>query len=138
MKFNILNGECGDVAMPIINDLSLISILKEVELPFAKKEGSPRIAGTYDGLPNSIVFLPSKHFLGEPKAMYFYDGKTSILECECGCEGCWPFLVKIEVDENNVRWSGFEQPHRAEWKYDALGEFVFVRKEYELALARPF
>src|SRR5437016_4274829 len=46
----------------IINGRDLIEIVREIELPFATREGSPQIAGAYSGLPAHRVFLPSQHF----------------------------------------------------------------------------
>jgi hypothetical protein len=48
-----------------IDGVNLVEILKEHESLFA---GS--IAGDYMGLPPEIVFLPSRHFLGEPVYEY--------------------------------------------------------------------
>lgn len=120
-----------------INDRNFIEMLKEYEAPFAGN-----IAGEYEGLCPDHVFLPSRHLLGEPIELLEYDGKAAVLECECGCPGCWPFLVKITVEEDIVMWSDFEQPHRGpesaggHWKYDKFGPFIFDRKQYESELFR--
>jgi len=136
IRFDIQHSEFGNLVVPIIDGKSLISILKEVELPFAKSEGSPSIAGAYDGVPKDIVKLPSEHLLGKPKRRYSYEGKSSVLECNCGESGCWSFITKVEVDEKKVRWSNFEQIHRPNWKYEAIGEFIFDRQQYEQALSK--
>lgn len=66
----------------------------------------------------------------------------SLLECDCGCPGCWPFLVRITLTEDEIIWSDFEQPHRGvnstvgEWTYDNLKPFVFNRNQYEEELKR--
>ena len=91
-----------------INDKKFIEILKEIELAY-----DPKIAGEYIGLPPEVVFLPSKHFFGQPHNWYFgSDGKVPVLQCTCGSPGCWDFLVKITIEEDRVIWSEFEQPHR--------------------------
>lgn len=138
ISFDIQASEFGDVVVPQIDGLSLISILRDVELPFAKKEGSPSIAGGYDGIPKNLALFPSRHLLGEPNDLYLYrDGKVAVLECECGCPGCWSFVIKIQLNENKVQWGEFEQIHRQQWKYDSLGIFTFDRKQYEAALNPP-
>ena len=134
IRFNIQHGEFGNLVVPLIDGKSLITILKETELPFAKKEGNPKIAGAYNGIPKGVVKLPSQHLLGEPEQLYSYDGKSSVLECECGEPGCWSFITKIAVDEKRISWSNFEQIHRPNWKYDLIGEFTFDKKRYEQAL----
>ncbi|WP_313641923.1 hypothetical protein MHH52_14630 [Paenibacillus sp. FSL K6-0276] len=120
-----------------INDKRLVQILREIELPFNAK-----IAGEYRGLPQSVVFFPSRHFLDEPDKWYLYDEKVSILECVCGSPGCWDFNVKITIMDDKVIWSEFEQPNRSldsaagYWNYDILKPFVFDRKQYEAQISK--
>jgi hypothetical protein len=126
----------------IINGRNFIEILHDIELPSATREGHDHIAGAYSGLPAHRVFFPSRHFLGEPEPIYSDgEGRTFVLECECGEPGCWPLAVRIEVREREVVWSDFQQPHRSshskagEWRYDAIPSFTFDRQLYEQALA---
>ena len=131
-------GQHSEVAI-FINDRDLIDILREIEMPFAIREGHTDIAGDYAGLPPEAVFLPSRYLLGES-----YDGsyvdKVTVLECTCGNPDCWPFLVRITVQDDRIIWSDFEQPHRARrdvfsrWSYDQLKPFVFDRAQYEAEL----
>jgi hypothetical protein len=129
-----------------VNGRNLIDILREVEMPFALKEGHPDIAGGYMGLPPNEVFLPSKHLLGEPAFdLYKYPGeKVEVLQCVCGVPGCWPFLVRITDEGDRVVWSDFEQPHRSgvagrkKWDYQNLQPFVFDKAQYMAELqAKP-
>jgi hypothetical protein len=119
----------------------LIEIVREIELPFAAREGSSGIAGAYTGIPADVAFLPSRHFLGEPDPDHSDgDERPYIFICECGEPGCWPLLVRIELRESEVVWSDFCQPHRGpnvagEWRYNALPSFTFDRKSYEQALS---
>jgi hypothetical protein len=132
VKFDIQNSEDGNLVVPLIDGKSLISILKDVELPFAKKEGSPKIAGSYDGLFISGVRPPSEYFYGKETTRL--DGKTQILICSCLIAGCWDFICKIDVTSKKVIWKNFEQVHRKNWNYEGLGIFEFDRKQYENAL----
>lgn len=126
----------------VINGRDLIELVREVELPFARREGNKSIAGSYAGLIGDERLLPpSKHFLGEPSQRgYCYDDKVMVLGCDCGIAGCWPLICRITADETSVVWSDFEQPHRSSgralpaWEYAALGPFEFEREEYEAAL----
>ena len=121
----------------VVNGRNLVAILKEVELPFATREGKPDLAGGYVGLSPEEVFLPSPRLLGEPTTYYdrdAEDGKVAVLGCARGDPGCWPFRVRITLRDDVVIWSGFEQPHRAAWRYDEMRPFVFDRAQYLSAL----
>ena len=124
-----------------INGRDLVELVRNVENPFAYEEGATSLAGAYAGLPpNDDTCPPSKHFLGEPHALYGYEAKTQVLGCECGEPGCWPLVCLIQAGPTSVRWSQFEQPHRSikrsksPWRYDELGPFEFERNQYERAL----
>jgi len=128
-----------------VNDRNLREWIHEIELPFAEREGSTSIAGSYVGVYEDLVFLPSRHLLGEPVPPYSSsDGRAMLYVCaDCQEPGCWPFYVRIALAPETVSWDEFEQPHRrvalgkAEaWRYDSLGPFVFERKRYEVALSR--
>lgn len=129
-----------------IDGRPLLELVRAEELPFAEREFDERtasgeteadlgprgaLAGDYLGLPASYTFLPSKNLLGAP-----YDrGKSLLLQCTCGITECWFLLARVEVLDEHVTWSDFEQSHR-DWRYD-LGPFVFPRVAYEAALAPP-
>ncbi len=132
-------GKSGDYEAVeiLVNGRSLIDILREVELPFATREGHPEIAGSYEGVPAEIAFYPSRHLLDEPKPfLQGGEGRTIILECaECGEPGCWPFELRIRLDDQTVTWWDYLQPYRkGAWTYEALPEFVFDRRGYETEL----
>jgi hypothetical protein len=133
IRFEISHSEFGNLVIPVIDGESLISILREIELPFCKKAKTENIAGAYDGLPISMVRPPSKHYYGEDS--HRTDEKTTILICECLCEGCWDFVAKIETNKGNIIWKNFEQIHRSNWNYDELGIFEFDRKQFDSALS---
>lgn len=127
----------------LINGVDLIDLVRTHELPFARSEGSPSIAGAYAGLPVSSVLCPnsSNHFWGEASSrLYKYGDKIQLLECECGEPGCWPLICRITVRDEVVSWSDFEQPHRSRsrsqsvWSYEGFGPFLFRKQQYEIAL----
>ncbi len=130
-----------------IHDRRLIDMVREVELPYAEREGHPDIAGGYMGLWPDIVFFPSHHFLGGHTEDFPHTTKTEILACEaCGQILCETLLVQIDVGEDTIVWHDFEQPHRkagsvlglllGPWQYDQLGPFVFDKEQYLSALAK--
>ncbi len=130
-----------DAVEVFVNGRDLREVVREVELPFARREGRPALAGDYAGLPPEDVFLPSRRLLGEPTESYEFDeprGKLVVLGCTCGDVGCWPLLVEIAVREDTVIWSDFEQPRRRRWRHDELGPFVFDRAQSMDELQRKF
>jgi hypothetical protein len=131
----------GDEIEVEINGESLVAKLRAFEMPLARAEGSPRIAGGYSGLPASSHLLPSRHFFGEQAHPETREERVEVLLCgDCGEMGCWPMLARIAVAEDRVIWSDFQQPHRtgrgksAVWDYTRFGPFVFERAQYEQAL----
>jgi hypothetical protein len=112
------------------------------ERPYAEREGAPEIAGEYTGLrADRSTCPPAHHFLGNPSwDIYRYGEKIQVLVCECGEPGCGPLVCRIEVGDDRVVWSDFEQPHRSApkskrvWNYEGFGPFVFERAQYEAAL----
>lgn len=132
-----------DFAHLTIDDRSLIEMVREVELPYAQVEGSLKLAGAYAPFLADTILLPSTHLLGTPEPIFAYDGlRVSLLECECGCAGCWPLIARITLSESTVTWSDFEQVHRGpdavagHWNYEGFGPFTFSREQYLAAIAR--
>lgn len=132
IRFDIHHSEYGNIVVPVIDGKSLITILKKIELPLAKKEGSPSIAGAYDGIPISTVRPPSKYFYGEESERL--NKKIPILICTCLNGGCWDFVAEIESIDKKIVWKNFEQIHRRNWNYEQLGRFEFNKEQFELAL----
>jgi hypothetical protein len=131
-------GKIVDAVAVFVNGRDLTEIMKEIELPFAARDGKPNLAGSYVGLQPEAVFLPSQRLLGRPEERYDdRRGKIAVLGCGCGIVGCWPLLVRITRQEDTIIWSDFEQPHRRHWHHDALGPFVFDRSRYLDKLQPP-
>ena len=92
------------------------------ELPFAKREGNPEIAGHAPITPMDLY--QSLH------NAYAEEECVSIFGCGCGVIDCWPLDVAIEVGKNVVTWYGFNMYHRKKWDYSDLGNFVFCKQQY--------
>lgn len=115
-----------------INEQNLIDLLKIYELPFAKKEGFENIAGGYDGISAETLLI---HLTNPNEFDIDENGKVSILECECGCDGCWPMKTKIIELKDKIIWTDFEQPNRTIgshnfWDYTNFGQFTFDKNNY--------
>ena len=114
-----------------VNDRNLKDLVREVELPFATRDGNPGLAGSYAGLPPEAVFLSSRRLLGEPSVSWDdRGGRIAVLGCGCGVVGCWPFMVEIAEIGDQMIWSDYHQPHRRRWDHDLLGTFKFDRAQY--------
>jgi hypothetical protein len=143
LHVEIVGSQANRAVAICINGRNLVELVREVELPFAAREGHPKIAGKYVGLPASHLFLPSRHLLSDPAPLYESRGKTQVLGCKCGEAGCWPLFLRVNLGDKAVIWSDFEQPHRrsssaaSHWKYDQLGPFTFDRQQYEVAITGP-
>jgi hypothetical protein len=119
-----------------IDGRELLDIVRDLETPIAAKAGEADLAGKYYYLNVQDVLYPSRQLLGEPiRPLLKYDGKVSILECDCGCEGCWPLIVHVDVTQTQVIWRDFQQVHRDNWEYPRDFRFVFDRSQFETALS---
>lgn len=131
-----VDGSSGTTEITIsINGTGLIDLVRTVEQPWADREGNPRLAGSHMGLGPWAIGGSSMHFLGNPHAVWFDDGDTVLLGCQCGDWGCWPLVADIHASDAQVAWSRFRLGHR-DWDLSALGPFTFDRARYELALQR--
>ncbi len=110
-----------------VDGIPFLDIIREIEVPIAAESGEPDLAGQYDYLNSLSVLPPSRHLLGEAaRPLLKYGEKVSVLECDCGCAGCWPLLMRIDVVEDQVIWSEPQQWHRDNWVYP-LGELVSIQ-----------
>jgi len=118
-----------------VNDRDLPRITREVELPFAARDGKPELAGNYVGLPPEAVFLPSHRLLGRPEGRDDdWDGKVAVLGC--GVVGCWALRVKTTPREGTILWDDFEQPHHRHWRHGGLEPKISGRAPYTSALGQ--
>jgi hypothetical protein len=131
-----------------INGRDLLEMVRDIEIPFAAREGHPDIAGTYGALPIREIEDAPRYFLGDAgKRGWPGPPWTNLYVCGgCGEAGCWPLYVQIELTDDRVRWHTFRQPHRDkgsaaaragnQWQYEQLGPFTFDRTMYEAEVDR--
>jgi hypothetical protein len=116
----------GETVVIFVNDRDLPGITREVELPFAARDGKPELAGNHVGLPPETVFLPSHRLLGRTEGCdEDWDGKFAVLGC--GVVGCWPLRVKTTPREATSLWHDFKQPQHRHWRQDGLEPLIFSR-----------
>lgn len=119
-----------DAVRIFIDGKDLIDILREFEMPFAKKEDCENNAGSYEGMTPECLY---ENLTSEP---IYEDNKTVVLECVCRCSGCWDFLTEIKENENNVIWTNFENNHRGPeshnfWDYSSFKDLLFDKENYK-------
>jgi len=120
-----------------VNDYNFLDLIREIELPFARREGSPKMAGQYVGLRPKWVFAPSQFFLYGWSRPRLPSNEVMLMQCSCGEPGCWPLMTEVMITDVSVRWHPFWQPHRKQssragfWDYRAMRPFVFDRAQYE-------
>lgn len=124
---NDYNGAAEVV--PVVDGQELTDLIHA----FEKRVGIETRDVSYGGLiPSSFRFGPLRnHFLAADGAFVNKQHKVPLLGCRCGEWGCWPLLASVTADDDTVRWSAFDQPHRPERDYNEFGPFQFARDEYE-------
>ncbi len=119
----------------LVNGEDLRSLVQRAEKRDATADSQPDLAGSYHYL--SGYEFPSGLFYGQPEGDWdselSYKERVAVMGCNCGVIGCWPFLVRIDVNPDEISWSDFRQPFRS-WRYDALGPFHFEREQYDQAI----
>jgi hypothetical protein len=132
----------------LINGRDLLEMVRDIEAPFAAREGHPDIAGGYGALPLREFEDAPRYFLGDAgEGAWPGPPWTNLYVCgSCGVAECWPLYVQIQSTNDSVRWHSFRQPHRDKasaagrsgrhWQYDQLGPFTFDRTMYEREVDR--
>lgn len=138
IQVNKEDGLNDSVAKILIDGTDLIELLAEFEKPLAKKEGSPDIAGQYEGLNPKTLY---KNLLNLTDNSNSENNKSDILDCECGCWGCWSFMTSVEKIDEKIMWTNFEQLHRRKeshtyWNYSQFGPFEFNEAEYKFEIEK--
>lgn len=144
LKLKLTKCEFGFKAGPstvvsiFINDKNLIDIVREIELPYATKEGCPQIAGAYSGL-YAFNLWDEMIKIRKPNVEF----PPEVLDCTCGCQGCWPLSLKIKEKNDVIVWSDFENVYRTNltnpdhnWDYSKLGPFTFDKEQYETEMQK--
>lgn len=120
----------------LIDGVEFLELVRDVEKMVSLQTNEPHLAGSYGYLVRADIHNLAKYLLRHPP--WSSDEKTQLLECECGCWGCWPLLVDIVVLEDVVIWKAFENEFRKtepnKWNYPESFVFKFDRKQYETAL----
>ncbi|WP_116206692.1 hypothetical protein [Amycolatopsis circi] len=117
----------GPVLVQYVDDVALTDLIDRFELA----EGMSPAGEAYGGLPRHCYSgTKTGHFHGLAEE----EGKTLLLACSCGSEGCWPLLARITVTEDAVVWDSFGQPRRPERDYRRFGPFRFARAQYDAAV----
>lgn len=114
---------------PFLSGVPLADLLREVELPAARRRGDLSLAGWYAGLTGTGIRWPSRYYLGEPAT----GSGTVLLGCTCGEAGCWPFSAVVRVEDDTVTWSDYHHGF-LDADHRELRPFTFDRRQYEDAV----
>jgi fructose 1,6-bisphosphatase len=109
-----------------INGKNLINIIRNIELHQADNVRDDAVAGNYAGLSPRELW---------DEIHSEYQEKT-VLNCTCGCEGCWDLLAEIGKTEKYVIWRNFQQPHRPKWDYSQMKPYHFDKAQYNTELEK--
>lgn len=140
----------GNAFCVYIDGIDLVEIMEKLEEPIVKAAGESHLAGSYkENFFYSKISLKNlfSQLLGfeEPDWDHQME-KHSVLECSCGCEGCWPLICRIEHQTYTTTWADFETGHRRYidfleqghpenwWDYSGVDGFVFSRAQYYQAV----
>ena len=143
IDFQVTNSLVEDykIVDVYINGARFISLVHNIEYPYALLEANEGMAGAYEGIPVIFALPPAQHFFGQPVKDYSYPvGKTALLEyAHSGIPGDWTLIARIEVEDKTVVWAAFEQIQRSGkgrqyWDYRDLDKFIFERDQYTAAL----
>ena len=132
LKKEKLYGEKLSVCIIYLNNKAFLEMVKEHEMPYAKKYNQESIAGDYMYALADELY---KEFTD--KSYRLEEDKIVLLICGgCGVYGCWDLLVNIRETENTVIWENFHNPHRTKespggfWDYSDFGIFEFDKNNY--------
>jgi hypothetical protein len=116
-----------------VDGVSLIELVRAIELPLATADGAPALAGNYAWPLLSPRLL--RVLAGERAPVRDVDG--ILLNCACGLRDCWPLSINVRVQGRSVVWDGFRQLRREErWSYRALAPMRFAATAYLEEIAK--
>jgi hypothetical protein len=127
------DGKTFVCARILINDIPLRDMVREYELPFARKCNQESIAGSYV----SALAIDLYDLLTGKEKLSKSNGAIPVLTCVCGCVGCWDLLVEVEENDSQVIWKNIHNPHRSSptsprgfWDYGNFPTFHFHKEQY--------
>ena len=104
------SGEEFVAAVITINGQQLLDLIREHEMPYAKKHRQKSIAGGYEYQFAEDLYsqLTDKNARTNPDTV-------SLLICDgCLLEDCWPLRTRVKETNDTVIWHGFYNPHRSD------------------------
>ena len=125
----------------LVNGRDLIELVREVELPFARAEGSPSSPEATAGCRRGSCCRPRATSSGSRYPRTATARRCRSSSAAAACRGAGR-SARVDLDERTVAWRDFEQSHRRPdrgrsrgWRYDGLS-FRFDRGAYEAELRR--
>lgn len=118
----------------LIDDISLLDIISEIESPYLMEEGwfDPDNS-EYGHCDPKYLYRNLTEAAIDDIYSYRYRHGAELYCCSaCGEAGCWSVLVHIRVEDDKVIWFDFEHNHR-NWEYNL--SYTFDKAQYEKAMA---
>lgn len=113
-----------------IDGKRLLDTIRKIEVPYAKEEGHPDLAGDYGHVSPSELYSDLSTATDENS--YSYELGVYLFCCAgCGEPGCWSVTLQVKEDEESVYWYNFEHEHR-DWEYNLT--YRFEKNAYAQAL----
>ncbi|WP_182376969.1 hypothetical protein [Nocardioides sp. WS12] len=132
LSFVVADNEGSVELVPVVDGVSLVQLVGEYESAHGM-----RPSGGYGGLiPAHFNFGDLRtYYLGQSERQWPGTGRMWLLGCDCGEVGCWPLEVTTTVENGQVTWTDFRQPHRPAWDFAEFGPFTFEENRYRDAVA---
>ncbi len=137
LSFRLVRSKDSDAAAMLahVDGIALSLLVSE----FERKRGYTDPSGGYFGAgpqwsglayhPTSIDYLLNNRVFARDE-----NGYSTLMDCPCGCFGCWPFQAIVSYRDGYVIWSDFRNEQRDDRDYRRFGAMRFDAGEYRLAL----
>ena len=126
------DGKTGKGVLVYINGKNFLDLLNNYDLCMLEGTPEEKLAGLYAPLDvSSFNPVPEGAFTITKDS----DDIGLLFGSKNGIAKEWPFLVKINVDKDTVRWLAYLNPVHQDWDYSGIGEFEFSRESYQKEVA---
>lgn len=108
----------------IVNGISLLDTIKQIETEYCQKESCPEIAGSYGH--NTAEFM--KKSLKEALIPDTYNYINLYCCGDCGFCGCWSVCCTFREKDGLIEMKNFRHNHRDKWTYNL--HFRFSKENF--------
>ncbi len=131
-KTTYSNGKTGNSVLIFINGKSFLELVNNYDLCMLDGTPDEKSAGLYAPLDVSMI-NPTP--LGAFKKTKDNNDIGILFGSKNGIAEEWPFLVKVKVDKDTVKWLAYINPVHQDWDYSGIGEYEFSLEAYKKEVA---